>query len=147
MHWFESQIEKLRHLAHDYARFRLSQNEEQGSKEIDSSGVRQKFRDALDSLVNEVADQPGIVACLVSYEGLVLAKAGTAPDFEALAAATQECQQTAMKSAKTLALGGSEQLVVIGAEYKFAVIVIGEMALCILSPRAINLSSSLSQKI
>lgn len=147
MHWFESKISQLVQLADGYTRLHNEQdcNEPEFSREPDIQ--RDKFILNLNTLVEDVSTQPGIMACLVSYDGLLLAKAGIATDFDALAALTQECLQPASKASAILGLGDIQQMVLIGTENKIAVVTVGAMALCMLSPRSTIMSNSLRDKV
>ncbi|MEE9412579.1 MAG: roadblock/LC7 domain-containing protein [Methylococcales bacterium] len=144
MHWFESEIEELVTLSNKYDDHRALQTDASSfDREPDSH--RGEFVAALNKIVSNVAIHSGVSGCLISCDGLVMAMAGEAPDFEALAAITQECVAAANKGAKLLNLGELQQMVVVGATHKIAVVTIGEMALCVLSPRATSLSASLSE--
>ncbi len=147
MHWFESKVSQLVQLADGYSRLHNKEANSKSEFSREPDIQRDKFILNLNNLVEDVSDQPGIMACLVSYDGLLLAKAGSAPDFEALAALTQECLQPAAKASKILALGEMQQMVLIGTEYKLAVITVGAMALCVLSPRSTSMSNSLRNKV
>ncbi len=145
MHWFESEIAELVTLANQYADHRAERSN--GSVEFDREADirRREFVAALNKIVANVAIHPGVAGCLISFDGLVMAMAGEALDFDALAAVTQECVVSASKGAKILNLGEVQQMVVVGATHKIAVVTIAEMALCVLSPRETNLSASLRE--
>jgi len=145
MYWFESQIAELVSLADQYADHRSAHSDESANFDYEPDAHRGEFVAALNRIVENVAMHAGISGCLISFDGLVMAMAGEALDFDALAAVTQECVEAAAKGAKRLSLGEVQQLVVIGAVHKIAVVAIGELALCVLSPRSTNLSASLRE--
>ena len=145
MHWFESQVAELVRLAERYTLQRTAHGDAPAVSGSALNRHRSEFVDALNNIVANVAMHADITACLVSFDGLVMAMSGEAPDFDALAAVTQEFITTAGKGAKVLNLGEVQQTVIVGAAHKVAVIMIGGLALCVLSPRSTNMSASLSE--
>ncbi len=146
MHWFESEVSELIILANKYTEHRAKQNDEPVIVERKLDAQRGDFVAALNTVVTNIALHSGISSCLISFDGLVMAKAGNEKsDFDALAAVTQEYISSAEKGAQILTLGGVQQMVVIGSEHKIAVVTIGEMALSVLSPRSTHLAASLSE--
>ncbi len=144
MHWFESEIDALVTLSNKYDDHRALRSDASSfDREPDSH--RGELVAALSTIVTNVAVHSGVTGCLISCDGLVMAMAGEAPDFEALAAVTQECVASASKGAERLSLGDIQQMVIVGSTHKIAVVTIGEMALCVLSPRTTSLSTSLSE--
>ena len=142
-HWFESQIAKLVSLSEEYTAHRTVRNDQSATFDHQPDVHRSKLVEALNRIVTKVAAHRGVSGCLISYDGLVMAMAGEASDFDALAAVTQEFVDVANKGINTLELGRMQQIVVVGTNYKIAVVVIGTMALSVLSPRTTNLSASL----
>ncbi len=145
MHWFESQIIQLVALADQYADHRIARNSESAGFDHETAAHRRAFVAALNRIVENVAMHAGVLGCLISVDGLVMAMSGEALDFDALAAVTQECVESATKGAKILNLGEVQQMVVVGAAHKMAIVAIGGLALCVLSPRSTNLSASLRE--
>ncbi len=146
MHWFESEISELIILANKYTKHRAKKNAEPVVFERKLDVHRGDFVAALNKVVSNIVLHSGISSCLISLDGLVMAMAGEEKsDFDALAAVTQEYVESATKGARILTLGDVQQMVVIGNEHKIAVVIIGEMALSVLSPRSTHLSVSLSK--
>ncbi len=146
MHWFESQIAELISLADNYAEQNSSRQHEPSPYNQASNISRGEFVSALNNVVANVAMHTGVSGCLISYDGLVMAMAGEVPDFEALAAVTQECVQAGTKGAKMLDIGDVQQMVIVGSKQKIAIVTIGGLALCVLCPKTTVLSSSLRER-
>ncbi|MFW5443414.1 MAG: roadblock/LC7 domain-containing protein [Methylococcaceae bacterium] len=144
MHWFETKIAELVALSAEYADHSIN-NDQSATFDKELGTHRSEFMAALNTIVSNIALHSGVTGCLISYDGLVMAKAGEIPDFDALAAVTQDYVVTANKGAKILDLGKVQQMVVIGATHKTAIVIIGEMALCVLSPQDTNLSETLRE--
>ncbi len=145
MHWFESQVERLISLANKYAQHQTLRSDDSAIFNREPDTHRGEFVAALNRIVVNVAMHSGVSGCLISFDGLVMAMAGEVPDFDGLAAVTQECVEAATKGSKILDLGELQQLVVVGTEHKIAVVAIGGLALSVLSPRNTNLSASLRE--
>jgi predicted regulator of Ras-like GTPase activity (Roadblock/LC7/MglB family) len=131
MHWLEQQVERLHGLAEAHQRA--------AAKE-----TRQAFLTQVRAVTAAVADHPGVTACFVCHDGLLLETAGRAPDFEALSAMTQSWMVAGKEAALTLALGKVRQMVMVGHEHKLALFIIGPLALGILSPSTVNLAETLA---
>jgi predicted regulator of Ras-like GTPase activity (Roadblock/LC7/MglB family) len=147
VHWFESKVDQLWALAKDYRE--LNAGPRSPAAEAEGSAPHTRRSELLAearTLVEDVAHQPGVSACLICVDGLVLAQAGEAPDFEALAAYTQTSLRTASHGADALQLGDIRQIVVVGEAQKVAIVAIEELALCILSPQSTVLLSALKHK-
>lgn len=148
MHWFESKIEQLCTLAREYRELSTVKDAVgNGPPDATPHARRSRLVAAVHALVEDVSRQPGVSACLVSVDGLVLAMAGKAPDFEGLAAYTQTCLGAASQAAHGLEIGDIRQIVVVGDRQKIAIVTIGELALCILSPANTVLLSALREKV
>jgi predicted regulator of Ras-like GTPase activity (Roadblock/LC7/MglB family) len=146
MHWFESEVSDLIILAKKYIKHRAIQNDGAIAFERQSDTHRGEFVAALNEVVANIASHQGITSCLISLDGLVMAMAGEEKsDFDALAAVTQEYVVSAKKGAQMLSLGDVQQTVVIGSDHKMAIVIIGEMALSVLSPRSTHLATTLSE--
>ncbi|CAA9891944.1 conserved hypothetical protein [Candidatus Methylobacter favarea] len=145
MHWFESQLLTLYQLAEAYS---LSQKQEGNDILNRSEQGRQKrteFIEAVQALVNRVINSAGVTACNAYHEGLILAQSGTTPDTDALGAMIQESVRIAQKGEAILHLGEIQQIVIVGGINKIAIITVGPLTLCIMSPKQTNLALSLSQ--
>ncbi len=146
MHWFESQIGELISLADQYAEHCLARQDGPTRYDDKLETRRSEFVAALNNIVENVAMHEGVSACLISCDGLVMAMAGEAPDFDALAAVTQESVQTATKGSKMLKLGDVQQMVIVGTVHKIAIVTIDALALCVLCPKSTTLSASLRER-
>ncbi len=147
MHWFESQILSLDQLAEAY---RSSQQDSSDDIVDVSEGIRLKrsqFIQAVQTLVNKVVRIKGITGCAAYHDGLVLAYSGETPDIDALGAMIQESTGVAQQSMAILGLGAIQQIVIVGAINKVAMLGVGPITLCILCPKDINLANVLSQNI
>lgn len=147
MNWIESQLASLDRLAEAY---RSSQ--QQSATDIvnvseDMRLKRSQFIDAVQMLVNNVIKVKGITACAAYHDGLILAYSGKAPNIDALGAMIQESINVAQQGAAILKLGDIQQIVIVGATNKVAMLSVGPITLCISSPKGINLASALSQNI
>jgi len=144
MHWFESQILTLYKLAEAY---NFSKKQEGNEINLSEQGrqKRSEFIEAVQALVNSVIHSPGVTACTAYHEGLILAQSGKTPDTDALGAIIQESIRVAQKGEANLHLGKIQQIVIIGDLNKIAMITVGPIILCILSPKHTNLALSLSE--
>jgi predicted regulator of Ras-like GTPase activity (Roadblock/LC7/MglB family) len=145
MHWFESQLLTLYQLADAYS---LSQKQEGNDILNISEQGRQKrteFIEAVQALVNRVINSAGVTACTAYHDGLILAQSGTTPDTDALGAMIQESIRIAQKGEAILHLGEIQQIVIVGDINKIAMMTVGPITLCVLSPKQTNLALSLSQ--
>lgn len=145
MHWFESQLAELDRLADAYV---LSQ--QQSSADIVNISEemrlkRTKFIGAVQALVNKVSKIKGITACAAYHDGLILAHSEKAPNIDGYGAMVQECIRAAQHGGAVLELGNIEQIVIIGAINKVAMLSVGPLILCISSAKQLNLASALSQ--
>lgn len=145
MHWLKSQITALDQLAADYLSAQQQPEADIVSVSEDVRIKRSQFVDAVQVLVNKVNKVKGIVACAAYHEGLVLASSGQVPNVDALGAMIQESIGVARSGSGMLSLGDIQQLVIIGAANKVAMLSVGPIVLCIVSPKEINLASALSQ--
>ena len=147
MHWFESQLSSLDQLAEAYrSSQQLSANDiVDVSEEMRSK--RSEFIHALQALVKKVIRIKGITACAAYHDGLVLAHSGKTPNIDALGAMIQESAVVAQKGSAILGLGDIQQIVIVGAINKVAMLCVGPITLCILSPKDTNLADVLSQDI
>ncbi len=133
MHWLESQVERLHALIE-------SQTRAAGAKEACHA-----FLSAVEDVTSAVVRRPGVTACFVCHDGLLIETAGRAPDFEALSAMAQAWMVAGKEAALTLSLGKVRQMVLVGHEHKLALFVIGQLAVGILSPSAVVLGQALAQ--
>ena len=147
MHWFESQLSSLDQLAEAYR-----SSHQQSSTDIVNVSEkirlkRSQFIDALQVLVNKVIKVKGITACAAYHDGLILAHSGKTPNIDALGVMIQESIGVAQQGAAILSLGDIQQVVIVGAINKVAMLGVGPITLCILSPKDTNLAYVLSQDI
>jgi predicted regulator of Ras-like GTPase activity (Roadblock/LC7/MglB family) len=126
MHWLEQQVHRLDRLLEELPRETVA------------------CRAALRDLVAEVAARAGVAACFACYDGLLVARAGGEADYEALAAIAQSCVAAGRQAADALALGGVQQLLVVGDARKLALMVMGPFAVGVLAPIEVQLSRSLA---
>ncbi|RLB47698.1 MAG: hypothetical protein DRJ42_24860 [Deltaproteobacteria bacterium] len=110
-----------------------------------SSAARRKFQEAMEGVAEGVCARPGITACVVAHEGLVVSQAGSEDVDEALAAMTQVCWDTADASSTNLELGEPRQMLITGKDRKIALFFVGQMVVCILSPADTVLAEALSR--
>jgi predicted regulator of Ras-like GTPase activity (Roadblock/LC7/MglB family) len=98
----------------------------------------------LERIAAEIARRPGVAAVFVSYDGLLLAAEGNGPDLEALAAVAQSTARAAIDTARGVALGQAQQVVVVGSEHKLALVIVAGMVLGILCATHTALAVALS---
>jgi predicted regulator of Ras-like GTPase activity (Roadblock/LC7/MglB family) len=122
MHWLESQVRRLNGLV----------------------AQRRQLMDAAADVAAAAVRRQGVTACFVCHDGLMIETAGSPVDFEALSAMTQQWMVAGKEAASTLALGAVRQMVIVGAEHKLALFVIGQLAVGILSPSEVVLSRVLA---
>lgn len=145
MHWFESQILTLYKLAEAYTSSKKLEGHDVLNMSEQGRQKRSEFIEAVQALVNRVIHSPGVTACTAYHEGLILAQSGKIPDTDALGAIIQESIRTAQKGEAILNLGKVQQIVIVGDLNKIAMITVGPIILCVLSPKQTNLALSLSQ--
>ena len=143
MHWFDSQLQTLYKLAEAYDACNVKKDDDEFSDEVRQT--RSDFIEAVQSLVNSVVKSPGVTGCVSCHDGLILAKAGSVSDIDALGALIQESIRIAERSENFLALGVIQQIVIVGETNKIAMISVGPVTLCILSPKDTSLAEALSQ--
>ena len=146
MHWLESQIQVLHELEQEYSSAKRSGLENNPSPRAEEREKRLVFIEKVQALVTSVSGYPGISGCLSCHDGLVIARAGSLADFDAAAATAQECIWAAGKARDTIGLGDLHQIVIVGSENKISVIIVGQVAICILSPSEITLSAVFSEQ-
>ncbi len=147
MHWFESQIKQLDKLASAYL---LSQRQSAGDIidiSADTRLKRSQFIQAVQDLVTKVGNIKHIKYCAAYHDGLILANSKQAPNMDAFGATIQESIRAAQEGAEYLGLGNIEQIVIVGADDKLAILSVGPLVLCISSAKSTNLASALSQSV
>lgn len=147
MHWFESQLAELNKLSDDYL---FSQQQPTSDIVNVSESIRVKrsqFINAVQSLVDTVGKIKGISACAAYHEGLILAQSQNMPSIDAFGATVQDSVRSAQQGAAMLGLGNIEQIVIVGAKNKVAMLNVGPLVLCISSSKQINLAAALSQAV
>lgn len=147
MHWFESQLAELNKLADDYL-----QSQQQPSANIVNASEtirskRKQFMTAVQNLVDTVGKIKGISACAAYHDGLILAQSQNMPAIDAFGATVQDSVRAARQGGAMLGLGDIEQIVIVGATNKVAMLNVGPLVLCISSPKQINLAVALSQAV
>ncbi|PPD33576.1 MAG: hypothetical protein CTY19_07460 [Methylomonas sp.] len=147
MHWFESQLAELNQLAEDY----LQSQQLPGANIVNASETirnkRKQFMEAVQNLVDKVGKIKGISACAAYHDGLILAQSQNMPAIDAFGATVQDSVRAAQQGAAMLGLGDIEQIVIVGATNKVAMLNVGPLVLCISSPKQINLAAALSQAV
>ncbi|NOV30270.1 MULTISPECIES: roadblock/LC7 domain-containing protein [unclassified Methylomonas] len=147
MHWFESQLAQLDTLADDYLAARRQPAADIVNVSEATRLKRAAFIDAVQSVVDKVVKINGVSACAAYHDGLILAQSAEAPnmDADAFGAIIQETIRAAQHGETSLGLGEIEQIVIVGAVNKLAMLSVGPIILCISSPKGVNLASVLSQ--
>jgi predicted regulator of Ras-like GTPase activity (Roadblock/LC7/MglB family) len=147
MHWFESQLSSLDQLAEAYRSSQQPSSNDIVDVSEEMRLKRSQFIHAVQALVNRVIRIKGITACAAYHDGLILAHSGKTPNIDALGAMIQESTGVAQQSKAILGLGEIQQIVIVGAINKVAMLGVGPITLCILSPKDTNLAYVLSQDI
>jgi predicted regulator of Ras-like GTPase activity (Roadblock/LC7/MglB family) len=147
MHWFESQLSSLDQLAEAYRSSQQPSSNDIVDVSEEMRLKRSQFIHAVQVLVNKVVRIKGITACAAYHDGLILAHSGKTPNIDALGAMIQESTGVAQQSKAILGLGEIQQIVIVGAINKVAMLGVGPITLCILSPKDTNLAYALSQDI
>ncbi|MDX8129371.1 roadblock/LC7 domain-containing protein [Methylomonas sp. EFPC1] len=145
MHWFESQLAQLDTLADDYLTARRQPAADIVNVSEATRLKRAAFIDAVQSVVDKVVKINGVSACAAYHDGLILAQSAEAPNMDAFGAIIQETIRAAQHGETSLGLGEIEQIVIVGAVNKLAMLSVGPIILCISSPKGVNLASVLSQ--
>jgi predicted regulator of Ras-like GTPase activity (Roadblock/LC7/MglB family) len=145
MHWFESQLAQLDTLADDYLAARRQPAADIVNVSEATRLKRAAFIDAVQALVDQVVKIKGVSACAAYHDGLILAQSAEASNMDAFGAIIQETIRAAQHGETSLGLGEIEQIVIIGAVNKLAMLSVGPIILCISSPKGVNLASVLSQ--
>lgn len=140
MHWLAEQVREIDALAEQHRRLQAAEG-----NSAPALRAREGLLLALGRLAEQVAARPGVLASFVAHEGLLLARGGHTGDFDALAALGDQCVRTCAETARTLALGGARQVVIVGTERKLALVPVGQMVLGIVSGEATRLAESLER--
>lgn len=147
MHWFESQLSSLDQLAEAYRSSQQPSSDDIVDVCEEICLKRSQFIHAVQALVNKVVRIKGITACAAYHDGLILAHSGKTSNIDALGAMMQESVSMAQQNSEILGLGKIEQIVIVGTINKIAMLGVGPITLCILSPRDTNLAYVLGQDI
>lgn len=170
MHWLEQQVAALQQRLAAHEREKAQRVEAVPASQITMSAVadggagdisrtieridqaqrsanhaRGALRDGLIDLGNAVCQRPGITACAVAHEGLVLSYAGPPDLAEVLAVAAQKCHDSAAMTSRTVRLGAPRQMVVLGEQGKLALLFFGPLVVAILAPPQTALSAVLAR--
>lgn len=140
-HWLEMRLAALERLSR---RFGELTEERAGMPRAEAEPERVALVREFEAAVAEIAARDGITAAAASHEGLLLAKSGIIPDFEAMAAVAQIVVDAVRAGAKAMSLGTPRQVVVVGDQHKLVLFSIGRMEVAILSPRATVLAEALA---
>jgi predicted regulator of Ras-like GTPase activity (Roadblock/LC7/MglB family) len=103
------------------------------------------YRPELAALVREVAARDGVMACFACHDGLLVDAAGVA-DFDAFAALSQQLTLAAQQSSRALGVGQPEQLVIVGARRKLALLTVAPFAIGVVAPTSVQLASVLAEE-
>ncbi|MCQ8116438.1 roadblock/LC7 domain-containing protein [Methylomonas rosea] len=145
MHWFESQLAQLDTLADDYLAARRQPAADIVNVSEATRLKRAAFIDAVQAVVDKVVKIEGVSACAAYHDGLILAQSAEASNMDAFGAVIQETIRAAQHGETSLGLGEIEQIVIVGAVNKLAMLSVGPIILCISSPKGVNLATVLSQ--
>lgn len=145
MHWFESQLAQLDTLADDYLAARRQPAADIVNVSEATRLKRAAFIDAVQAVVDKVVKIEGVSACAAYHDGLILAQSAEASNMDAFGAVIQETIRAAQHGETSLGLGEIEQIVIVGALNKLAMLSVGPIILCISSPKGVNLAAVLSQ--
>ena len=145
MHWLESQLAELDRLADEYFAAQRQPATDIVNVSEDTRQKRAAFIDAVQTLVEQVARIDGIGACAAYHEGLILAQSAEAKNRDAFGAVLQESILAAQRGQSALNLGAIQQIVIVGAYNKLAMLSVGPIILCISSSSDVSLASLLSR--
>ncbi len=145
MHWFESQLAQLDTLADDYLAARRQPATDIVNVSEATRLKRAAFIDAVQAVVDKVVKIEGVSACAAYHDGLILAQSAEASNMDAFGAVIQDTIRAAQHGETSLGLGEIEQIVIVGAVNKLAMLSVGPIILCISSPKGVNLATVLSQ--
>jgi predicted regulator of Ras-like GTPase activity (Roadblock/LC7/MglB family) len=140
-HWLDMRLTALERLSRRYGELAEDRN---GKPHAEAEPERVALVREFEVAVSEIAARDGITAAAASHEGLLLARSGVIPDFEAMAAVAQTVVDAVRSGAKAMTLGAPRQMVVVGDQHKLVIFSIGRMELAILSPRATVLAEALA---
>ncbi|OAI07834.1 roadblock/LC7 domain-containing protein [Methylomonas methanica] len=145
MHWFESQLAQLDTLVDDYLAARRQPAADIVNVSEATRLKRAAFIDAVQAVVDKVVKIEGVSACAAYHDGLILAQSAEASNMDAFGAVIQDTIRAAQHGETSLGLGEIEQIVIVGAVNKLAMLSVGPIILCISSPKGVNLATVLSQ--
>jgi predicted regulator of Ras-like GTPase activity (Roadblock/LC7/MglB family) len=114
MHWLSSEIERVGKLA------------------ASRSPI---FLGALRDLIAQLGARPGLRAAFAAHEGLIVAVAGDGPAAEA-----QGLLGASLHASAALGLGDVQQLVVVTAQGKLALLSVGPVVVGLLAPPHVSLA-------
>ncbi len=143
MHWLTEQLQNLQELLRRYTSLK-GLAEARAVSPRSAEEARRAFFSAVSLVTIEIQKRPGIAACFVCHDGLLVEHAGSAASFEALAAVAQSCVEVARNAAASSLLGDIRQMVLVGADSKLAIFSLGPIAVGIQSPVNTNLAQSLA---
>ncbi|MDD2941499.1 MAG: roadblock/LC7 domain-containing protein [bacterium] len=144
MHWLAGQLEIINQLKGQYQQHTYVVAKEGASVTPLLKESKDAFFLALHRLVEDISKRPGIIACFISNEGLLVESHGVQDDLEGLAAMSQLAINSAGKICDSLNLGPLQQTIVVGSMKKVALFSLGEVEVGILSLTNTNLSKTLS---
>ncbi len=143
MHWLAGEFEAVAARAEALAALRRRRAAGEDVPRREEARARAAFRDRLGELVEAVSRRPGVLGCVAAHEGLLVAAAGDAPDFEAVAAVAQSAVLSGHDAADKLRLGDLRQVLVVGERGKLAVLRVGDMTVGVLAPEEVSLAAAL----
>ncbi|HMV69223.1 MAG TPA: roadblock/LC7 domain-containing protein [Myxococcota bacterium] len=141
MHWLSERLRDLHARHQRYSTLR----QDRIARGIDVADpeevqLRGTFFSALRGLLREVATRPGVTACFAEHDGLLVDCVGDPEDADGLAAMAQTVIVPARRASQATRLGGLDQMVMVGASHKLALILVGEVSLGILAPTHVHLA-------
>lgn len=139
-HWLADCLRQLQELGERHVRAKgLYAAGAADARAADSA--RRDYLTALAEMVEQVQRRPGVSACFVCHDGLLVTQAGTDHSFEALAAIAQRCLEAANQATKEI--GEIRQMVLAGDDGKLALFCLGPIVVGIRGALDANLAQSL----
>lgn len=143
MHWLATRIERIEQLQVRHAQLKQRREAGEGVRQ-EENACRMDFLASVTELVAEAGRRPGVLATFAAHEGLLIATSGDTRYCEAVAALAQTALLPAIEGAERMQLGPLQQLVLVGAQGKLALIRVGDIALGLLASEEVSLAASLA---
>lgn len=144
MQWLAERLGNLHELAGRHLQYRdLAAAEVAGSANAQKQ-ASDAFSSAVQSLVEDIGNRPGVEGCFASHEGLVVEHVGSLDDIDGLAAMAHSLVDGGSRAAETLRMGALRQMVIIAEQHKLALFAVGPMALGVLALSSTSLGEALT---